>query len=127
MDDSAHLVNLRLEFQSISRADVPPPGSEFTLDIQVRVRTERDDQVVYVSRGFVTRALGDVRRNRDRRFSQLMGQSEVLPFWKWLYELALIPGQNESVFHIYVVSAFRRTSVSPAKAGHYIVLKSALT
>jgi hypothetical protein len=31
----------------------------------------------------------------------------------------------ESVFHIYIVSAFRRTSVSPAKAGDDIVLKNA--
>src|SRR5882757_8831645 len=31
-----------------------------------------------------------------------------------------------SNFHLYVVSAFRRTTHGPAKAGHYVLIESAL-
>ena len=31
-----------------------------------------------------------------------------------------------SSFHLYVVSAFRRTTHGPAKAGHYVLMENAL-
>ena len=50
-------------------------------------RPEPDDEVIDIARRPETRALGDVRRDRNRGFPQLMGQSEVFPPGKALGEL----------------------------------------
>jgi len=41
--------------------------------------------------------------------------------------LRIVDSTGYSNFHLYVVSAFRRTHHGPAKAGHYVQKETALT
>src|SRR5262245_50944302 len=82
MRQSSHVAEQSLHHPMLARGDEVSTGSKFTLGIKFPVRTERDFEMMHISRVATPIAFGDVRWHRDGGSPHLMRQSEPLTLRK---------------------------------------------
>src|SRR5262245_54226079 len=114
MRQSADVSKKSLDHPMLARGNEVSTGSKFTLGIKFPMRTERDFDMVDITRVATAIAFGDVRGHRNCGFAHLMGQSEPLPLRERLGDCVNQIGEIDRLLprhQVTVAFDIRHTSV----------------